>query len=178
MRVSALLAIPDHHLIFLGFILLLKIAGLDLVISDACSCLTIPGSFSAYAGEGPGKGTEGRGGCGEETWSGMPVSCLQKTHLAASASILDRAPFSVTAPLLPIDPLFMCRWCGDSSMRVWLCDSSVERSVVGHSSVGVEGSCPLSGSGRDVGVPTVTGGILALPAAGMTLCSERTYPPA
>lgn len=86
------------------------------------------------AGEGRGEGTEGGGGCGEETWSGsrrpvlrgvrgagrgaQPVSGARSRKLApansprVSALILGRTRFSVTAPALLVVPLFMCRWCG------------------------------------------------------------------
>lgn len=134
------------------------------------------------AGEGRGEGTEGRGGCGGETWSRKPVllgacdargreSFLQTTRLAVSASVLDRAPFSVTAPPLPVVPLFMCRWCGCKAGTVTAPRTfgSVTFQWGGAwsgSSVDVEGSCPLSGSGRDVGVPAVTVGCWLCPQQG------------
>lgn len=148
----------------------MKITGLDLVISDACSCLTVLGSSSAVQGKGEAKAPKEEEGVGRKHGQGLGGLCsagrgargaarewssLQKTPPAnsprVSALILGRTRFSVTAPALLVVPLFMCRWRGHKAGTGMA--PRAGRSAAGHRSVDAEGSCPLSGSGGGVGSP-------------------------
>lgn len=95
------------------------------------------------AGEGPGEGTEGGGRCGEEPGSGTPA-----LRGACSASFPQKTPCGLRfdsgwCSLLSYCTSVACRsliyvslvWAqsrdSDGPVRVWLCDFSVGRSVVG-----------------------------------------------
>lgn len=98
-------------------------------------------------------------------------SFLQTTRLAVSASVLDRAPFSVTAPPLPVVPLFMCRWCGCKAGTVTAPRTfgSVTFQCGGAwsgAAVLMWKARALSGSGRVVGVPALTVGCWPCPQQG------------
>lgn len=145
------------------------------------------------AGEGRGEGTEGGGGCGEETKSGSRRPVLRGARGAAREwSSLQKTRSSKLAARLRFDSgshslLSYCTCVARRSLiyvsLAWAQSRDGDGSARGEEC----GRAPQCRRGRLVpsvwvrwgcGVPAVTGGTLALPSAGRTLRSERTWPPA
>lgn len=147
LRGSALLAIPDRHYSSLGFNLLLKITGLDWVISDACSCLTVLDRVLPCRGRARRRHRRTR-----RVWGGNMVAeaCAARglrrarprelspddtpcglRFSSGSCSLLGDCASVACRSLIYVPLVCVQSRDGDSSSHVWLCDFSVGRSVVG-----------------------------------------------
>lgn len=170
----------------------MKITGLDLVISDACSCLTVLGSSSAVQGKGEAKGRKEEEGVGRKHGQGHGGLCSAGRGARGAArewSSLQKTRSSKLAARLRFDSgshslLSYCTCVARRSLiyvsLAWAQSRDGDGSARGEEC----GRAPQCRRGRLVpsvwvrwgcGVPAVTGGTLALPSAGRTLRSERTW---